>query len=38
MNYLLPSEESKMNRDIMADFGIVVTILSVAFVIAIFSC
>jgi len=27
-----------MNRDIMADLGIVVTILSVAFVIAIFSC
>ena len=35
-NYLLPSEEIKMNRDIMADVGIIVTIGAIAFVLAIF--
>jgi hypothetical protein len=38
MNYLLPMEEAKMDRDIMADIGIVATIISMFFVIAIFMC
>jgi hypothetical protein len=38
MNYLLPSKEIKMDRDLMADIGVVVSIISVFFVIAIFMC
>lgn len=38
MNYLLPSKEIKMDRDLMADVGIVVSIISVFFVITIFMC
>jgi len=38
MNYLLPSKENKMDRDLMADVGIVASIVSVFFVITIFMC
>ena len=38
MNYLLPYKENKMDRDLMADVGIVVSIVSVFFVITIFMC
>jgi hypothetical protein len=38
MNYLLPSKEIKMDRDLMADIGVVVSIISVFFVITIFMC
>jgi hypothetical protein len=38
MNYLLPMEETEMDRDLMADIGIVASIVSVFFVITIFMC
>jgi len=38
MNYLLPMEETEMDRDIMADIGIIASIVSVFFVITIFMC
>lgn len=38
MNYLLPSKENKMDRDLMGDVGIVASIVSVLFVITIFMC
>jgi hypothetical protein len=39
MNYLLPSkEETQMDRDFMADIGLVATVVSIFFVITIFMC
>jgi hypothetical protein len=38
MNYLLPSKEIKMDRDLMADLGVVVSIVSLLFVVTIFMC
>jgi len=39
MNYLLPIKETEMEpRDLMADLGVVATIVSIFFVITIFMC
>ena len=38
MNYLLPIEETEMDRDLMGDVGIVASIISFLFVVTIFMC